>query len=282
MRIVSINTAKGDGQYACRLEILAEQLRALDADVVLLQEAFSACDRSIATAPYLGEALGLEVAYARARRKPRLVEGRELFSDSGLAILSRRPLVDATVVALPWSPTDGDRIAQIGLIAHPSGPVLIVNTHLTHLRDGAALRQAQLAAIARHPWLRQPAVARLLCGDLNATLDDTELGPMLSGALGWSVLDTYVAGEGSSPRHTIDPRASFDGHASWHRSIDYILSLAPTSAAHPACSGSAVVLNQPDRATGLYPSDHFGVMTTLLLPVAQAASAASVGSRPHD
>jgi endonuclease/exonuclease/phosphatase family metal-dependent hydrolase len=281
VKVVTVNTAKGDGQYACRLEILAEQLRALDADLVLLQEAFAACDRSLATAPYLADALGLEVAFARARRKPRMVEGRELFSDSGLAILSRRPLIDATVVALPWSPADGERIAQIGLVADAAGPILVVNTHLTHLRDGAALRRAQLATIARHPWLGQAVAARLLCGDLNATLDDPELEPLVRGALGWDVLDTYAAGGGGSPRETIDPRASLSGHAARPRCIDYILSLARTPVEQPAYARSAVVLNRPDALAGLYPSDHFGVMTTLDVPARQPASPSAAGSSPH-
>ena len=121
MRIVTINTAKGDGQYACRLDVLARELRALQADVVLLQESFSTCDRSLSTAAHLGAALGMHVAQAPARRKPRLVDGRELLSDSGLAILTRAPLLDATVRALPWDPADGERIAQIGLVDHPAG-----------------------------------------------------------------------------------------------------------------------------------------------------------------
>jgi endonuclease/exonuclease/phosphatase family metal-dependent hydrolase len=126
VRIVTINTAKGDGRYACRLDVLARQLQA---DVVLLREAFAACDRSLSTAAHLGTALDMHVTPAPARRKPRPVEGRELLSDSGLAILSRRPLIDATVRALPRAPADGERIAQIGLVDHPADPVLIVNLH---------------------------------------------------------------------------------------------------------------------------------------------------------
>jgi len=265
VKIVTINTAKGDGRYACRLEVLARQLREVQADVVLLQEALSTCDRSLSTAAHLGAALEMHVTPAPARRKPRLVDGRELLSDSGLAILTRRPLLDATVRALPWDPADGQRIAQIALVDHAAGPVLLVNLHLTHLRDAAPLRTAQLDTVLRHPWLGGRSIARLLCGDFNATLDDPELGSLLDGSRGWDVCDAYAAGGGTLPRHTIDPRAALDGRTPRTRCIDFIFSLAPDPAEHPTFVGSAIVLDQPDSLTGIYPSDHFGVTTTLRL-----------------
>ena len=272
MKIVSINTAKGDGQYACRLDVLARELQALQADVVLLQEALSTCDRPSRRRPISAPRSGCCVTPAPARRKPRLVDGREVWSDSGLAILTRRPLLDATIRALPWAPADGERIAQIGIVDHPAGPVVLANLHLTHLRDGASLRAAQLDTILRHPWLGGRAVARLLCGDFNATLDDAELAPLLDGSRGWDVCDTYTAGGGSLPRHTIDPRCAFDGRSPKARCIDYIFSLAPSGDEHPGLAGSAIVLNQPDPLTGIYPSDHFGVTTTLLFEPSAAGS----------
>jgi len=76
MRIVTINTGKCDGSYRRRLELLAAGLAALDPDVVALQEAFVACDGSADTAAYVARRLGLHASAARARRKPRTVEGR--------------------------------------------------------------------------------------------------------------------------------------------------------------------------------------------------------------
>jgi len=272
VKIVTVNTAKGDGRYACRLDLLARQLRALHPDIVLLQEALSMCDRALSTAAHLGAALEMHVTPVPARRKPRLVDGRELWSDSGLAILTCHPLLDATIRALPWSPADGERIAQIGLVYHPTGPVLIVNLHLTHLGDGASLRTAQLDTILRHPWLGGRASARLLCGDFNAALDDPELRSLVDGSRGWDVRDSYTAGGGSLPRHTIDPRAALHGGTTRARCIGYIFSLAPTPAEHPGFAESAIVLDQPDPLSGIYPSDHFGVMTTLLFEPSGARS----------
>src|SRR4051794_32967116 len=127
MRVVTINTAKGDGAYAQRVVLLAKQLQALRPDVVALQESLVASDGSLGTASRLASALGMHVSYASARRKPRTVEGRTVASESGLALLTRTPLREHSAVALPWDPTDGERVAQLSILAHPAGPMLIIN-----------------------------------------------------------------------------------------------------------------------------------------------------------
>jgi endonuclease/exonuclease/phosphatase family metal-dependent hydrolase len=274
VRIVTINTAKGDGQYAYRVESLARQLRELDADVVLLQEALSTCDRTLATASFLGDRLMMEVTASPARRKLRSVDGREVLCDSGLAILTRQPPLDSTVQALPSLRADGERIAQIVLADHPAGPLLVVNLHLTHLRDAADLRRAQLDTILGHPWLHGQAVARLLCGDFNATLDAPELASLVDGLRGWDVRDAYQAGSGATPRHTIHPDVSLHGGSTVARCIDYIFSLATNPADQPAFTNSAIVLNRPDSVLGVYPSDHFGVTTTMSLEAPSDGSSA--------
>ena len=157
---------------------------------------------------------------------------------------------------------------------HPSGPLLLVNLHLTHLRDAAVLRSAQLDTILGHPWLQGQAAARLLCGDFNATLDAPELASLVEGSRGWDVRDAYRAGGGAPPRHTIHPAASLHGGSTVARCIDYIFSLATSPADQPEFAGSAIVLNRPDSGSGVYPSDHFGVMTTISLEAPSAGSSA--------
>src|SRR5688572_26954049 len=112
LRVVTINTGKGDGQYACRLALLADGLTRLDPDIVLLQESFIALDGSAHTARFLADRLGMQAAIAPARRKLREVEGRTVDSESGLAVLSRWMIRGSTTLALPSDPEDGDRIAQ--------------------------------------------------------------------------------------------------------------------------------------------------------------------------
>lgn len=89
-----------------------------------------------------------------------MVEGKKLDSTSGVAILSRMPILASRVIALPQDPEDGERAA----LAVRIGQVEYISLHLTHLTDGAALRRIQLEAI-----LRQIDIGpSLLGGDFNA------------------------------------------------------------------------------------------------------------------
>jgi endonuclease/exonuclease/phosphatase family metal-dependent hydrolase len=160
------------------------------------------------------------------------------------------------------------------LVDHPAGPLLLVNLHLTHLRDAGDLRSAQLDTILGQPWLQGQGTARLLCGDSNATLDAPELASLLDGSRGWDVRDAYQAGGGTSPRHTVHPDASLHGGSTVARCIDYIFSLATSPADQPTFTSSAIVLNRPDSESAIHPSDHFGVMMTMSLEASSAWSSA--------
>jgi endonuclease/exonuclease/phosphatase family metal-dependent hydrolase len=265
LRVVTLNTGKCDGPYTLRLEALARGLRALQPDVIALQECFASSDKHFSTARMLGDELGMQYTFAAARRKPRQVEGTTLLGDSGLCLLTRWPLLRSASVALPEHALDGERIAQFGVLPCGSCEVLLANLHLCHLRDAGTVRRAEIDSILAHPWLHQERAARLLLGDFNATVDSPELMPLLNGTLGWNVLDTYAAGNGREPRATVSCQAGWWPARRQDRCIDFILSLADTPLSHPRFRTSAVVLNQPDGETGTYASDHFGVATTMML-----------------
>jgi hypothetical protein len=251
LRVVTVNTAKNDPPYRRRLPLLAAGLAALEPDLVALQECFLTADRVDDTAAYLAETLGMRVAAALARWKPRLHEGQATMSASGLAILSRRPLLDTVEVELPSDPADGERIGQVGLLCFGDRAVAIVDLHLTHLRGADALRRRQLAALLDHPWLDQPLAARLLCGDFNADL--AALPGLLPGGGRWDLADAFELGAGAPPRETIRDRC-----------IDFVLSAACCPAGHPRFVGARVALDRPDADSGVFPSDHRAVATTLL------------------
>lgn len=266
LRIVTINTAKCDGPYAERLRALASQLRELRPDVLLLQESFATCDGSADTAMTLATELEMQITFAPARRKARRCEGRDVLSDSGLAILSRCRSLDVLTIELPSDLLDGQRIAQLGLLKHNGIPVFIANVHLTHLRHAVQLRAAQLMTVLHHSWTRAPVAARLICGDFNARL--AELAPAFDEH--WNVRDSFELGNGQGPRWTVPARQLEPGSEAAGRCIDYILSVAETSQAHPQFDNSAIVLNRPDPDSGIFPSDHFGVATVLSLSREQA------------
>ena len=59
LRVVTLNTWKCEGDYRARLPRMAAGLRALDADLVCLQEVFACAAPSADTAAWLADALGL-------------------------------------------------------------------------------------------------------------------------------------------------------------------------------------------------------------------------------
>ncbi|MGE3857630.1 MAG: endonuclease/exonuclease/phosphatase family protein [Dehalococcoidia bacterium] len=263
IRVTTVNTWKGDGPYAARLEALCEQLVTLDADVIALQEALVAVDGSLSTPGCLARSLGMTMATYAHRRKPRLVEGREVDSWSGLALLSRWPIAEFVSHALPGDDEDGERGVLLAAIETPAGVLRIANTHLTHLRARSALRREQLDAVLADPFLARPAAARLVCGDMNATPGTPELGWLLGGETRhWHVVDAYSAAGGPEMRATMTDRNGHVAPGTGERVLDYIFSLADTPRHHPHLLDARVVLDRPsDR--GVFPSDHFGVAVSL-------------------
>lgn len=262
LRIVTINTGKCNGPYRARMRWLAGELSRLDPDIVALQEAFIAEDGSAHTPGDIAAALGAQVTVARARYKTRICEGRSVAGWSALALLSRELWIEQDVLHLPSDERDGERIALIGVAAYGDRRIVLANTHLTHLRDADHLRRAQLDAVLAHPLLTLPGSLRLLCGDLNTTADGPVLSPFLEGSRTPHLRDTSALGGGPEPRGTLAPRSG-DPAPSQTPCIDFILALEDGDGAPLTFRESRIVLNRPRPNTGIYPSDHFGVMTTI-------------------
>lgn len=265
LRVVSLNTWKGDGPYRARLAAMAEQLRALQPDVVCLQEAFLAVDGSLSTPKALSAALEMNHATYAMREKDRTVEGVSISSRSGLCTLSRWPIVEMVSRPIPSDPRDGDRGALMVAVETPLGIARVVNTHLTYLRDvdTTALKLEQVRAVLAEPWLRDAAALRLLCGDFNSE-PGSDAVRYIREQSGWHVQE-------AAPRHprseerpvTFSPRNANVREGARSVVLDYIFSLALSAGRQPRMS-AAVVL---DRPTGsVYPSDHFAVYAEVAAP----------------
>ncbi len=144
--VLTLNTWKCDGDYLKRLALLRHGIAALRPDICLLQESFAAGALGWDTAEHIAEALAYRVAYAPARDKERVIDGRPVRSQSGLALLTRGRINASQTVSLPDTPEDGERIAQISAVTIDGKRLLVVNLHLTYLLDRDELRQAELAA----------------------------------------------------------------------------------------------------------------------------------------
>jgi endonuclease/exonuclease/phosphatase family metal-dependent hydrolase len=147
---------------------MSDGLAALAPDFIALQEVFIAPDLGYDTAAFLAQALGMHRAVLPLRRKHRQIEGQSIDSWSGLAILSRAPILAQRAIALPSDPRDGERAALSVDFACDGRPMTLVALHLTHLKDATPLRRRQweqiVAATADVPTV-------LAAGDFNATAD---------------------------------------------------------------------------------------------------------------
>lgn len=251
MRLVSLNTWKCEGDYPQRVRAMADGLAALSPDVVALQEDLRTRDGRTHTARSLAAALSMQMVWLPARAKPRLLNGQRTDTTSGLAVLSRQPVLEQGSVVLPGDARDGERVAQWVRLAGAHGDWWLVNLHLTHLPDRADLRRAQLEAVLQtleRVAGEQPVV---LCGDFNAAPEDPEIASVmhpkgrLIDAFAGQAKVTHRSDSGSE--HNLD-----------HILLRTVRGQPPFSVAH-----ARVVLDRPD-AHGVWPSDHWAVCAYLV------------------
>lgn len=249
MRLVSLNTWKAEGDYPRRLRAMAQGLAALSADVIALQEDLRTDDGLTHTARTLADALDLHLSWLPARAKLRDVEQRRTPTTSGLAVLSREPLPEQRVIALPEDARDGQRLAQAVRLPAALGGGWLINLHLSHLPDRPDLRRAQLATVLREAGDRAADARWLLCGDFNARPDD----PAIAWALqpGGPLTDAFAGVPKTT--HTDDQGRAAD--------IDHIL-FRPVTGQGVAVRRAWVTLDQPD-GSGMRPSDHGAVCADL-------------------
>ena len=248
--VVTLNTWKGDGEYSARLRSMSEEVRNVGPDILLLQECFTAPSIGLDTAASLAAVSDYRVASWLGRSKVRTCEGIEATSTSGLAVLSRHPIVSSWAIDLPSDPRDGDRAALFAEINHRDGVVLVVSLHLTHLRDGDALRRQQFDCVVNE-LRRTPASRVIVGGDFNATPDK---GFMTADLPNGRLVDSRLL-SGATPTSTL-----VRGDAC----IDHILMLAPAGRKKDVNGVSVTTaFDRPDPINGVLPSDHFGVRVTI-------------------
>ena len=251
LRVVTLNTWKCEGDYRARLPRMADGLRALDADLLCLQEVFACAAPAADTAAWLAEALGMHAVATPARHGPRPFEGGPVPSSSGLAMLARTALPEPERIPLPSDARDGERIAQAVRLETARGPLRVANLHLTHLRDGAALRQRQLEHLLTRAEDPTGALPLVLAGDFNATPGAPELAPLRAHPAGdWGpedpdrVLGTVPLGMPGRPP----------------RPVDHVVLLHGAPALR--IRRRRRVLDAADGAGG-YASDHAGVLVDI-------------------
>lgn len=239
MRVATLNTWKGDGDYAARLAAMAAGLAAVRPDIVALQEVLKAPEAGHDTVGHIGHALNLTAAVLPLRRKVRTVDGRAVDSTSGLALLSRAPLRNPRSVPLTSDPRDGERAALIADMEMDGRTVAVACLHLTHLPDADELRRQQWREVEAALGTGSTVI---VAGDFNAPV---ELFALSGGRFADS---REVCGE--PVQSTVlgdDAPASFD-----HVLFSPGRGLVPTR--------WRTALGEPPSGTTVTPSDHLAVV----------------------
>ncbi|RZJ45571.1 MAG: endonuclease/exonuclease/phosphatase family protein [Brevundimonas sp.] len=238
LKLATFNIWHNQGDWAARQPLLIEALRAADADVIGLQEVLEDAAVGLPNqAATLAEALGgyqMQFVSTDPEGAPRRY---------GNAVLSRLPVVAQESKRL--EPLDDYRTALRVRVDVGGRPVDVVNTHLAWQEDAQAVRARQIGDLL--DWLPRDGTPLVVMGDFNAVQEDAGLnvltGPRFFSALPRNAVPT-----------TLNPAK---GHPS--RVIDHIFVEGARFT-----PGPWTLLG--DRPTnGEYPSDHFGLATTVTL-----------------
>jgi endonuclease/exonuclease/phosphatase family metal-dependent hydrolase len=164
LRVVNLNVLHGfpaDARLADRLDLIANELVRLDADVALLQEVPWTLGTGSGAAR-LAQRTGLNYLALRANGNRFAIAFEE-----GSVILSRYPLADVSWIELaPRAGPFEHRIALAATADTDWGPIRLV---VTHLSGADAVNAAQAASLV--DWVARQPRPVLIGGDFNAVPD---------------------------------------------------------------------------------------------------------------
>jgi len=258
--LVTFNLLNKPSRWHERRELVLTQLRALQPDVIALQEVSLPHNN----ARWLAEQLGGYHVYTASKTGA-------LGAHEGIATLSRLPVEESHTLALGTQ----SRVAQVTQVRLGRRIIALVNGHfLFHVYDHIQRTQQVQRVLT---WLRLDASALpiVACGDFNATPEMRTIQLMKE-----SFISAYEAIHGHEPDWTCPTPLAYapDGTrkglkrlsnfilkrraAIWHGTLDYIF--VDGNFAVQRCD---VILDQPaPHDPTLYPSDHVGLYAEVDLP----------------
>ena len=260
LRIVTLNLWGEQGPLDRRWPAVVAGLRALDPDVVLLQEVRQIEGKLPNQAAALAGALGLAHTFA-----PTVAWGG---GDEGLAILCRHPLDGVTATPLPHATAQERRILLGATARTPDGPVGLFTTHLNYRLGDGQKREDQIVA-AERAVAAHAAPVKIWGGDFNAAPDSDEvrwlrgLRSVVVDGVARRVYyqDAFLLRRPDQPGHTWSAANPHTGALAWlepNRRIDYLFVSHMNRDGSGAVLDARVALDQP--LDGVLPSDHYAVV----------------------
>jgi endonuclease/exonuclease/phosphatase family metal-dependent hydrolase len=260
-----------------RFRLAVEGLRALDADVVGLQEASTGRRRGNVTAR-LATALGYHYVHAPAATRPfgsehmRRAVASVLGFTEGPALLSRFPIARWQVYELPRCGRPFDvRVLVFAELQTPAGRLAAFSAHTS----GDACHARAVAEFVRANPGPLPAV---VMGDFNAP-DTSPAVWFLTRQSGF--VDVFGLTNPAASGYT-DGQDVEVARATANERIDYVF-LVPGQRVPGRPVRSRVVLGEPsERGRVRWPSDHYGVLAEIALDGAVAPRVAGDGTLRDD
>lgn len=241
MKIASLNTWGTDGPYLDRWHYFFSELGRLDLDILLLQEVFD---------PSLLEQIAKGTHLIHHVIAPK----------TGLAIATRVPVSsqDTAIFQTKSELEDYDRGMALAALEINSQKITAVNTHLSWKPEDSVTRLGQAKELIDR--LRGIENRILLAGDLNDVPDSATLEWIR--ASGYR--DLYASCHPNDTGYTWDNRNPFVQSHSVQlpdRRIDFLF-LDQKWWEQVKVTLCDVYFNRPN-ATGIYPSDHYGLVAEI-------------------
>ena len=267
VRVATVNLFARHGDWARRRPALRESLHALDADVLVLQEAVVDDDGDTAR-ELLGD--GYEIVH----------QTQGLVGDGthrGSSVASRWPVRDVTEVDLHLTARTGDYSAGT-VLAGIDSPVgrLVVGSHGSSWAWWAE-RERELQAVAVVRAIEELVAADpghvVLGGDFNAEPQTSSMrfltGRTSLEGTSTAYRDVWESVHGDAQGYTFDPRnplTAIDEPGLDHgRRVDYVLVRCGDHGPTLRIADAGHAVHQP--VGGVWPSDHSGVYADLVLRV---------------
>jgi endonuclease/exonuclease/phosphatase family metal-dependent hydrolase len=253
LRVLDLNMLHGFPDFKdlpARVELIAQEVRRLDADVVLLQEVPWTIKTGSVARSLAGE-LGYNYLYYRASGNKSLI-----FFEQGEVILSRFPLRDqrSTLLA-PRVDLFEWRVALSAIASTPWGDLTLVVTHLTDKASQKNLGQARsLLSFVES----LPGDLKVVAGDFNAS----EASPQIR-LLSTTWTDTFRALHADDPGLTccVDDLTAGPTEPLEKR-IDYLF-LAGRGDLRPVSAQRIFTEPFPFSGGWQWASDHIGLLVEL-------------------
>ena len=243
-RVATLNLEQDHKRWPDRRELIVDQLERLRPDVLALNEVCI----PLQTGRFLQQAATRQLGVDYNLVQQSKVNGLSQVDGEGLIT---KFLVRETA-NLDYRARDG--VAQVVRLEVEGHLVDVYVTHLYQSRGEDSLRLYQVQQLLSWISSRNDVVARIVCGDFNATLDMPS-AKLMAGTF----QPTQTQPTAFSPLQEVDGSISHPYWERFDRCIDYIWIAGPLQVIE-----SGLCFNTPSQTDDtLWPSDHIGVWADL-------------------